>query len=187
MLHKYTKVNKSAIKKQASRLEGLSRIDPRYIAVMMAIRGDVGDDVPGVDGVGPTRLIDLFSKVEVVEKLIGSPKEMEDRVKNGGKIFREDQIGIGSLPKLWQKVFLKNDLVTMSYKLISFESLCNWLEDATTTEKIEHINYINKILTKENVKIVPSPRSFHTSLSHIEDLYLTEETIQEIFMENLRC
>lgn len=186
MLRKYTKLNKMSVKTQASKLEKLSRIDPNYIAAMMAVQGDSGDDVPGIKGVAGATLIDLFSRTDIVNDLIGTPKELDDRISSGGKIFREDQIGIGSLPKQWKNVFLNNDLITMSYKLISFESLCRWLEIKNTTEKIDYINYMDKILYKDGINIVPSSDSFCLSLANIEDLYLNKETIQEMFIDQIK-
>lgn len=183
MLKKFTNVNKLSIKNRASKLDKLSHIDPKYITAMMAVKGDAGDDVPGVKGIGPAALIDLFSANDVVNNIIGSPEDLDNRIANNGKFFREDQIGIGRLPKRWRDVFLHNDLITMSYKLISFEALCNWLEKKDMTEKTDYINYINKLLTKEDIKMIPSPDSFKLSLSNIEDLYLTNEVINEIFID----
>lgn len=181
ILSTYLKVNKPSTKKKAEKLEKISKIDKNYLAAMMAVVGDDVDDIPGIDGIGPVSVINLFSQTEIVTNLLGTPEELEERISNGGKIFLEDRIGLGYMSELWRKVFLRNDLVTQAYKLISFESLCRWLENRSSTDKIEYIKYVDKLLNKEGIQKIPTPKSFITSLQVIEDLYLTEDTIENLF------
>lgn len=181
ILPTYLKVNKPSTKKKAEKLEKISKIDKNYLAAMMAVIGDDVDDIPGIDGIGPVSVINLFSQTETVENLMGTPEELEERISIGGKIFLEDRIGLGYMSELWRKVFLRNDLVTQAYKLISFESLCRWLENGSSTDKTEYIKYVDKLLNKDGIQTIPTPKSFITSLQVIEDLYLTEETIENLF------
>lgn len=181
VLPTYLKVNKPSTKKRAEKLEKISRINKEYLPAMMAIVGDDVDDIPGIDGIGPVSIINLFSQTETVTNLFGTPEEIEERVSNGGKVFLEDKIGLNQMSELWRKVFIRNDLVTQAYKLISFESLCRWLETKSDTNKIEYLRYVDKLLTKEGVQVIPTPKSFMTSLQVIEDLYLTEDVIENLF------
>jgi hypothetical protein len=177
----YLKLNKTTTKNKTEKLEKISKIDKGYLAVMMAIIGDASDDIPGIDGIGPVSIIKLFSQTDIVTKLIGTQEELEERVHNGGNVFVEDKIGLSQMPGIWRNVFLKNDLVTRAYKLISFESLCRWLEDGSNTLKNEYINYMDKLLNKEDIKVIPTSKAFITSLQVIEDLYLTEDIVDNIF------
>jgi len=181
VLQTYLKVNKTSTKKKAEKLEKISKMDRTHLAAMMSMIGDDVDDVPGIDGIGPVSIINLFSQMETVKNLLGTQEELEDRISNGGNVFIEDNIGLNQMSDLWRKVFIKNDLVTRAYKLISFESLCRWLENKSSTEKMEYIKYVDKLLNKEDISIIPTTKSFMTSLQVIEDLYLTEDTVGNLF------
>jgi len=181
VLQTYLKVNKTSTKKKAEKLEKISKMDRTHLAAMMSMIGDDVDDVPGIDGIGPVSIINLFSQMETVKNLLGTQEELEDRISNGGNVFIEDNIGLNQMSDLWRKVFIKNDLVTRAYKLISFESLCRWLENKSSTEKMEYIKYVDKLLSKEDIQIIPTTKSFMTSLQVIEDLYLTEDTVGNLF------
>lgn len=177
----YLKVNKQNTKNRAEKLEKISRINREYLPVMMAIAGDDVDDIPGIDGVGPVSIINLFSQTETASNLIGTKDELEDRISKGGNVFVEDRMGLSQMSDLWRKIFIRNEFITRSYKLISFESLCRWLEDRSNTNKMEYINYVDKLLNKDGIHIIPTAKSFMTSLQIIEDLYLTEDTIGNLF------
>jgi len=181
VLPTYLKVHKASDNKKAEKLEKLSGVNRGYLTIMMAINGDKGDDIPGIDRMGPAGIINLFSNNEVVDGLIGTPEELDNRISSGGKAFREDKIGLNRMPAPWQKVFLGNEVVTRAYKLISFESLSRWLERKDTIEKMKYIEYVDKLLRKEDIEIIPTAKSLLTSLQMIEDLYLTEGIINELF------
>lgn len=181
ILSSYLKLNKSNIKNKEEKLNKISKIEKDYLPSMMAIVGDNVDDIPGIDGIGPVSIINLFSQTDIANVLLGSLGEIEDRISNGGKLFLEDKIGMNQMSDLWRKVFIRNDDITMSYKLISFESLCRWLEKEDNTEKLKYIRYVDKLLNKNEIKIIPTAKSFITSLQIIEDLYLTEDVVNNLF------
>jgi len=181
ILPAYLKLNKPDIKKKEEKLEKISKINRDYLSSMMAIVGDEVDDIPGIDGIGPVSIINLFSQTDISSNLLGSLEEIEDRISKGGKLFLEDKIGMNQMTDLWRKIFIKNDDITMSYKLISFESLCRWLEKKDNTEKTKYLRYVDKLLNKDEIKIIPTAKSFITSLQIIEDLYLTEDVVNNLF------
>jgi len=178
-LYKYSGIDK--LKNKVKFAEQISKIDRRYLTLIMAIVGDAGDDVKGVNTIGTRRAMQLISDTKLVDRIVGSPQQLEDRVSNGGNVFLEDRMPISSLSKMWQKVMLENKLVTNSFKLISFEQLCRWLETRDDTSKIEWIKYIDRVLSKEGLNLVPTANSLIYSLSKLEDNQLTESDVNVLF------
>lgn len=181
ILGTYTKFHKSSVKNQVSKLNKLAKIDPKYIVAMMAVCGDAGDDIPGIKGMGTARVVDMFAETEVVNKILGSPEDIDNRVAQGGKLFKEDVMGVCEMPNIWRKVFIENDLVTKSFKMISFEMLCRWMEKKDNLNKINYIKYMDKLLDKSDIKMIPSTRSFFKPLQKMEGLCLTEDIIDSFF------
>jgi hypothetical protein len=177
----YLQLNKSSTESQMKKSELLNSFNPNDIAMLMAVTGDKGDDVPGVDNIGPIRAAQLFCNKDVFKNLVGSLVELNERVDSGGKFFLEDKIGISQLPKPWQKVFLENDKITRAYKLISFEMLSRWLEKVDGLDKIKQRDYIDKILYKQGDSTISDPKQLFESLSNLEDLYLEYRDIEVLF------
>jgi len=181
ILKAYTKVQKGSTKKYAENLEMLSKLDTNHFPAMMSIVGDDGDDVKGVDRIGPMTVMKMFSNKHLVNELIGSIDELNERVHNGGKFFHEDKVPLKNMSNSWQKAVIHNDLVTNAFKLISFEQLCLWMERTGATT---YIKYINDVLKKEGVKTIPSAKSFLSSLEMLEDNYLREDNVNNLFGES---
>jgi len=181
MLYKYTNFNKVISKNKPKKIEILKEVDFRWISAIQAVVGDSGDDIPGVHGIGPMRATELFSKKELVKRIIGTPDELDRRITQDGKFFLEDQVGLGSMPTNWRKAVLENDTVTQSYKLISFEQLSLWLEKKNTTSKIEWLDYIEKVLNKKEIDLITSSVPLLRSLSKLEDNQLTENVVKGLF------
>lgn len=184
ILQKYIKFRKLSENSKLDKIQKIAKIDPQYITMMMALCGDVSDDVPGIKGIGPVKALEMLAQTDIVNKLVGSIENVETRILKGEKVLLEDQIGLRNLPDLWQIAVRNNDLVTMAYKLISFESLCRWLEKKDNTEKISYLDYMDDVLNKKNIKVILSSDIFYASLvNKLEDLYLTPQIINEMFLE----
>lgn len=182
VLSHYTKIHKlKSPKSQIKNSKLAAEVDPNWITGMMSCVGDGGDDVDGVKGIGELKALEIFHQKSILEKTVGTPSELEDRISSGGQFFLEDQIGLSQLDKNWQKVFIENPLVTKAYKLISLESLCRWMEKQDTTEKTDYIRYIDKILTKTGIEQIPSHDIFLKSLEFLEDFQLNENVIPSLF------
>lgn len=182
VLNSYCKLNKNSPENQVKYQKLLSNIISEQIPAMMACTGDSGDDVPGVKGISEKSAIKIFSESELVNNLIGNMDELNKRVcDDGGKFFKEDEIGISKLPTQWQKVLRENDLVTRAYKLISFEALSRWLEKTDSTEKMDMVKYIDNVLGKQNINIMNNPNVFITSLQNLEDFQLNEDQLYFLF------
>lgn len=177
----YLHLSKCSEKVQRDKTLKLSRLDSRYITAAMALVGDDGDDIPGVRGIGPGRAIDILSNENLTRAIIGTPEELDERIANDGKFFLEDRIGISKLPKLWRKVFLENEIVTRAYKLISFEMLIRWLQMSDKTEKGDWLRYIDDLLEKKDIRLIPTLKSFMYGIRSIPDFQLGEEDLLPLF------
>lgn len=179
----WAKLEKASDSSKSKRYEIIGKLDPNYYPSMMAITGDVGDDVPGIKGFGPLTVIDMYKDPEIVNAVIGSPQELDDRIAAGGKFCKpESEMLIHRLGKSkWKNVIIDDDIVTRSYKLVSFEQLCRRLENPECTEQKDRINYIDRILTKSHGKEIPSTKSFMYAIDKLSDSYLTESVVAPLF------
>ncbi|MCK5018209.1 MAG: hypothetical protein KAS32_14225 [Candidatus Peribacteraceae bacterium] len=177
----YSKFNTLSQAVQVKKSKMISVVKPDDITAAMSIVGDVSDDVPGVKGIGEITAIELMSNLDIYHKIVGPIDELEDRIASGGKFFKEDVIGISSMPKKWQKAFIENDIVTDAFKMISFEMLCRWLENKSTIKKMEKLDYIDKITSKDGIAQAPNSEEFHKGVSILEDYKLSDETIVNLF------
>lgn len=175
----YTKINKKSTKTQINSNKALNDISVEYIPAIMACVGDKGDDVPGIDNVGPMRAIKMFSDQSEVKNYIGTIDELNDRISNDGK-FLKDNFDPNSCSKMWTKVYEDVDLVTNAYKLISYEMLCRWLENKSDTVRLNYMKYIDNIIRKP--KVISSAASLFKSLSStIPNLNFIEKDFEILF------
>jgi hypothetical protein len=179
VLTKYTGVNKKPTKNIISKLDKISSVDISYLSAIMAVVGDAGDDVPGVKGLGPMRVVEMFSNNSHVIEYLGTFDEMVDRVMNGGKYFKKN-INTDNMTKYWKIAYEHNDLITKSFKLISFECLCRWLNNRKSLECKKHIDYIYNIMSKEN-DLLKDVATVLKGLSSIKNMYLTENELDVFF------
>ncbi len=196
-LLKFLGVNNQSVDSKTKTIEKFNKFDLNYLSSMMAVIGDIGDNVPGVDGFGPKRTLSLFDNIDIIKELIGSPNEIEDRISSGGYFLKSFDSN-KDYGKLWNKilssqikkykgdklnneVFDINELLTNSYKLQSFEQLCRWLEKKDTTSKFDWLRYIDGVVDKHIEELIPTPRAFLQAASKLEDNYITENDISSIY------
>jgi 5'-3' exonuclease len=178
-LQMYAKTHKKSVNSRIKADEMISKIDKNYIAAIMALIGDAGDEVPGIKKMGPMSAIKLFSDEDFVSKYIGSIGELNDRVSNNESYFKLDT-PTSKYGKIAQSAIDQSNIVTDAYKMISFEMLCRWLEKRNTTEKIEWTNYLESTLKKENC--ITNGKLLYNALSKkIPELMLTESYLNYIF------
>ena len=181
VLPKYTGFKKASVKVQTKRMEQYKMVDNEMIPAMMALVGDDGDDVPGVKTIGPGRSLEIFANKDMISQMVGSMDELNERVFQGGKFFLEDNVPLRYMSKILQKCFLENDLVTRAFKLISYDQLVMWLKQKNETKKIDWINYIDDVLNKKEISMIPSAASFMTGLNKLNDIQLNERDIIPLF------
>lgn len=152
-LAKYIKPsqNTTNIDKQSQYIELMSQFDSDYINVLMAFCGDASDSIPGLPKIGEKTAIKMLTNKDVTSVLLGTLDEIEDRIENGGQLLNQcKKEFFDKLDSNWQLAYTKNELVTNSYKMISYESLCRYLEKRNTEVKRLNLQILSKF--EENKK-----------------------------------
>lgn len=189
-LHKKTfflnflQINNRSDRSREKVLTFLEKIPPEDFVLILSIIGDVGDNVAGVKGLGPVKLVEMFSNRELVEKHIGSADEVTDRVLKGGLFFKNVDSLDNNISSNWKLAIEQNDIVTNSFKLISFEYLCRWLEQRSTLYQIEKLKHIDKILNYKNESgtiLFTNSKALMLGLQKINSLQLTIEDLNPLF------
>jgi 5'-3' exonuclease len=180
-LNRFIKIKDLSTNKQAEWIKIMSEIDLQYINVVMALCGDVSDNVKGLYKIGEKMAAKMIVEKEVVDKLIGPIEEAEKRVMNGGKLLIEDAIPLSKLSKQWVQAIQENDVVTAAFKQISYEALINWLEKRDTLPKKEHLDKIHDNINKEYEMDENRESTIVDTIQRLEDCVLTEENLYPIF------
>ena len=120
-------------------------IEDIYLPLAMAIIGDPGDDVTGVAGVGPARLIEIFPQLI---SLTGNIWEIYDNIENRKSIFKSIPSSISN--KYLKKIIdaeVNHAVITNNLRLVSFELISRFIDNPSKTEMIEKRKHIEKILS----------------------------------------
>lgn len=179
-LFKYIKFKDLRFEMQASWLETISKIDKKYIAILMALCGDASDNVKGLYKIGEKYAAKMISDKELLESLIGDYDEMIDRVLNGGLIFNTENIDITKLDKYWKQAVENNETVTNAFKQISYEVLSRWLDKKDCLRKQEIIKDIENVLNnkKEHKNLKEELKKF---VNLVEDNRLNVDKFDILF------
>jgi hypothetical protein len=122
-----------------------SNIPDEYYPLAMAVIGDPGDDVTGIDKVGPARFIEVFP--HLIE-LTGDMNTIYEKVRKKSKLF--DPLPASTPNKILNKIIDAEgtkQLISKNLKLVSFELLSRELDDPSDTQMIERRKSIEKVLT----------------------------------------
>lgn len=124
-------------------------IDDSYFNVAKAIWGDTGDDIDGVDQVGPASIIKIFPEFQ---NMIGSMDGVYDNIENRLPIFNVIPSKIEN-KKLKSVVDAELDtgLISKNLKLISFELLSRALDDPTESKMNERKQQLGKLFTEKQI------------------------------------
>jgi len=116
-----------------------------YLPLAMAIVGDTGDDVDGVQGIGQKRVASFLG--ELVD-LLGGIEKLYDDVFNSQPIF---QFGDSNFKNKYINQIVKEEnernLISKNLKLVSFELLTRELDDPSSTEMVDKREHILSILS----------------------------------------
>ncbi|MFW6002221.1 MAG: hypothetical protein ACOCQD_02690 [archaeon] len=173
VLQKYSGIDKKSIKSKEKLLPILNNLDINYLSACMAITGDVGDDVPGIKGIGEGTVLKMFSDMDLINTILGTPNDIVDRVRNNNSFLKEEAFSMKT-DKLWDKVKENHEIVTNAFKLISYECLSRWFENIDNLNMKKSYQYINQILTKEKVI---ADKDFVDVLKQLPDLKLKKENV----------
>jgi hypothetical protein len=177
----YCKLKTDSIKSREKNMKHIKQFNPKYFPAYMSIMGDAIDGIPGVSRMGPKTTLPLFSDPEILNRVIGTPEELDDRVAAGGDYFKE--LNFNDSCGAWDKLFEKDnfrEIVNRSFKLISFEQLARWLEKRDNTMKTDWLKRIDEGLDKNTSRILP-PQTVLKSFSTLEDCYLTENDVNLLY------
>lgn len=125
------------------------KIDKSYFNLAKAIWGDVGDDIDGVDQVGPASIIKIFPEFQ---KIIGNMNDVYDNIENRLPIFNVIPSKIEN-KKLKSVVDAELDsgLISKNLKLISFELLSRAVDDPTESKMNERKKQLAKLFVEKEV------------------------------------
>ena len=180
-LYNFVKLDKLSPEKRNQKIRELDEIAPKHIPAIMAMIGDVSDDIPGVQGIGQMTAVTMMAESHVVDKYIGTPEELLERVNTGGKFFKIERDVKDKLSKHWVKVMEYNDLVTKAYKLISFDALINWLESPDDVNKINWLNQINNVVEKKDIEEIDSLDLLYEGMLKLKDLKLKKIELASLY------
>ena len=186
VLSKLVGLNKASQKTKERRIRDIQGFDLDFLPALMAITGDSGDEVPGVQGIGPVRALEMLSFGKA-EEVLGSFKDLIERVVVDHELFiPEEKIeSISKISKLWKDVSENNEVVTRALKLTSFEALSTWLEIGATLHQGEQTKYIHDIVNCEKFPIISSSAVFAKSMEKsIWDLNLDTKDLEVLHMES---
>ncbi len=103
-----------------------------FLPLAMAVIGDVGDDVIGVNKIGPARFLDMFPELV---KLTGNMGQIYEKVRKGEDLFNP-------VPQHFKNKYLKDVVdsevkhktVSNNLKLVSFELISREVDDPSSIE-----------------------------------------------------
>lgn len=118
-----------------------------YLPLAMSIIGDTGDDVTGVENVGPVRFLEVFDQLI---SLTGNIWEIYRKVENNLPL-------IDPIPTKFSNKYLraivdeevKNKTISKNLKLVSFELISRALDNPNSVSMIDKRELITKILEKD--------------------------------------
>jgi hypothetical protein len=177
----YSELNKVTDEIRKKRANNLNNIDMKHIPAIMALVGDKADDVPGVDGIGIDRALDLLGNKQMVESLLGTPDQMIKRIHSGGSYILEENAKNAPMNNMWRKVLINNSRATTAYKLISFDMLVKWLESGNDTFQYDIVKYINRILEKEDYDIMETFDDLKDCVSSIKDFQIDVDELKYLY------
>lgn len=116
-----------------------------YFTLAMSIKGDSGDDVDGIQGIGDKRLDSIFSDVI---SMIGDVNEFRENVFKNRKIFKNIPEKIGN--KYLNMVVENDKLISDNMKLVDFDIISRAFDESFTTEMVDRKKKLLKILNTPN-------------------------------------
>jgi len=160
-----------------------SKITIKDLPILMSLSGDMGDDIVGLDGVGPVTAAKMLLDRRVTSSVIGDIDELKNRVNNGGMFLKTETFIIPD-NSIWNRILKKyksisdvNKILTSSYRLISFEQLCLWLEKNDSLFKKESLDILD-YENYENKKTPITSEAAEEVLKSLHDFVLPKENLK---------
>jgi hypothetical protein len=124
-------------------------IDDSFLPLAMSVIGDTGDDVDGVENLGPARFLEIFPQLV---SLTGDMNKIYDKIENKQPLL--DSIPPSISNKHLRKVVdgeVANNIVSNNLRLVSFELISRALDNPDKTEMIDKRTIIENVIKDEKV------------------------------------
>ena len=153
-----------------------TKINDSFLPLAMSVIGDVGDDVYGVNGIGPSRFIDIFPQLT---SLTGNMEQIYDKVENKKDLFESvpESIVNKNLKNVVDAELSKN-LISNNLRMVSFELISRALDNPMSTEMIDKRNIINKYFTEKEIYPLESIKKALEKYG----VFLTETSIDLLYI-----
>lgn len=174
-LMKFFNINNSSLKCKDDKIRKFNKFDNKYFDLALSIIGDKVDNVPGINSLGPKRVLDIMSDKDFIMNYFGKKEDIIDRL-----LKKEDILLIDDLTNdKYKNLLIENsDILNTSYKLVSFEYLTKVFEGNYHMALNEKYDYVFDII--ENEDKYDSFKKFYNDLNFL-DLYVTEQDIEILF------
>lgn len=159
-----------------SYLKRENNIEDIYLPLAMSIIGDTGDDVEGVDKIGPVRFLEIFNQLI---SMTGNMWEIYEKIKKKEPLI--DPIPPSIKNKYLRKVVdaeINNKTISTNLKLVSFELISRALDNPNTVDIINKREIIIK--TMENNEVTPL-ESLKSALEKT-GVFLTESSLDFLYI-----
>lgn len=145
-----------------------------YLPLAYSVIGDTGDDIDGINGIGPKRVMDL---IEELVSLVGGIETLYENVKKGKNIFATGTISENKYMMDIVKNEEEKGIISRNLKLISFEILSRFLDDPSTIEMSKKRKFIKETLEPT---LVSPMKSLKTALE-MSHVFLQEEDLEVLY------
>lgn len=179
-LSKYIKPSKNTknINTQSQYIELMSKFNPDYINILMSFCGDSSDSIPGLPKIGEKTAIKMLTNHDITSVLLGNINDIEQRIFDGQLLLNKcSKTFYETLDSNWKLAYDYNKLVTNSYKMISYESLCKNLEKQNSENKRENLKILNDFEQKTNFNSIEKKQKILESVLSIQDCNLDNTVI----------
>lgn len=152
-------------------------IEDKYLPLAMAVMGDPGDDVKGINGIGPAAFLKIF---EQLVSMTGNLEQIYEKVETSRPLF--DFIPNSIVNEKLNSVVkaeVENKTISNNLKLVSFELISRAIESPLTTEMRDKRLIIEKHFVEE--RRIPSVEAMKIALEK-NGVYLGESSIDFLYL-----
>lgn len=161
----------------SSFLKKKNTIPDEYLPLAMAVIGDPGDDVYGVNGIGPASFLNIFDQLI---SMTGNLEQIYEKVENNKDLFDfvPKSISNKKLNDIVQAE-VNNKTISKNLKLVSFELISRAVENPSSTEMLEKRRVIESHFGSE--KTIPTMESMKSALER-NGVFLEETSIDFLYI-----
>lgn len=153
-----------------------NKIPDIFLPLAMSVIGDVGDDVDGVNNVGPARFLTMFPELI---KMTGSMGEIYNKVRKGEALFNP-------VPRNFKNKHLKDvvdselkeNRISDNLKLVSFELISREVDDPSSIEMNDRKKQILEAMQPKEAAPLDKMKNVLGKLG----VYLEESSIDFLYM-----